>query len=378
MNVITCSVLDVFDIHRDPLRFSAWPSVCRTRDNELLVVFSGDRLCHVDPFGKNMLVRSRDNGRTWSRPAVVNNTPLDDRDTGIIQTRTGTLLLFFFTSDTFVSWREEAKKYYGERIVESWQPAIDQVTEEVRAKYLGSFCRRSVDNGITWSDLIPTGASAPHGAVELRDGTIAYAGNEAWQGGHAVVLTVSADDGCTWTPRGLITPMDLYDNVRFYEPHLVELPDGRLLVQLRANAANPEDRFLYQAESADQGFTWTRPEKTGIWGLPPHLFMHSSGTLVSVYGHRRKPYGQRASFSTDHGKTWGQECILAAADHPLWDKPEDVRASAAHRHDFFYQVPDLGYPCSVELPGGEILTVFYETARPDTPAAIKGVRWSIR
>lgn len=377
MKNICATVLGAFDIHRDPQRFSAWPSVCRTRDGELIVAFSGDRLCHVDPFGKNMLVRSRDNGRTWSRPAVVNDTPLDDRDAGIIQTRTGTLLLFFFTSDGFVGWQEEAKQYYGERIVRSWRPAIDRVTTEVRRQFLGSFCRRSVDNGRSWSDLIPTGASAPHGAIELVDGTLAYAGNGDWQGEHAVVLTVSTDDGRSWTPRSLIAPMDLYDNVRFYEPHLAELPDGRLLVHLRANAANPDDRFLYQAESEDQGHTWSRPEKTTVWGLPPHLLLHSSGILVTVYGHRRKPYGQRASFSRDSGRTWGDECVLAAADHPLWDKPEDVRSSTAHRHDFFYQVPDLGYPCSVELENGEILTVFYETLRPDTPAAIRGVRWRL-
>ena len=64
----------------------------RRQAGELLVVFSGDRDAHVCPWGKTQLVRSGDEGETWSTPEVIRDSPLDDRDAGIIETAGGTLL----------------------------------------------------------------------------------------------------------------------------------------------------------------------------------------------------------------------------------------------------------------------------------------------
>ena len=55
-----------FVICRQPGRYIGWPTIARTAQGELLVVFSGDREAHVCPFGKTQLVRSRDGGKTWS------------------------------------------------------------------------------------------------------------------------------------------------------------------------------------------------------------------------------------------------------------------------------------------------------------------------
>ena len=51
----------------------------------MLVVFSGDRDAHVCPWGKVQLLRSRDGGATWSDPVSICDTPLDDRDAGILE-----------------------------------------------------------------------------------------------------------------------------------------------------------------------------------------------------------------------------------------------------------------------------------------------------
>lgn len=42
------------------------------------------RLRHVCPFGKGIICYSYDEGKTWTKPAVVIDTPLDDRDCGIV------------------------------------------------------------------------------------------------------------------------------------------------------------------------------------------------------------------------------------------------------------------------------------------------------
>ena len=85
-------------ICRQAGRYIGWPTIARTADGELLVVFSGDRDAHVCPFGKTFLIRSRDDGESWSAPVVVNDTPLDDRDAGILACADGTLIVSWFTS----------------------------------------------------------------------------------------------------------------------------------------------------------------------------------------------------------------------------------------------------------------------------------------
>ena len=74
-------------ICKEPGNYVAWPTIAK-RNGELLVVFSGDRE-DVCPYGKTELIRSDDQGETWSEPRIINNTPLDDRDAGIVCERCG-------------------------------------------------------------------------------------------------------------------------------------------------------------------------------------------------------------------------------------------------------------------------------------------------
>ncbi len=92
-------------ISKEQGRYIAWPTVAKTSEGELIAVFSGDRDEHVCPWGKTEMIRSSDGGKTWTSPVTVNNTPLDDRDAGIIVTRKGTLLVTWFTSLAFTELR---------------------------------------------------------------------------------------------------------------------------------------------------------------------------------------------------------------------------------------------------------------------------------
>ena len=80
-------------------------------------------------------------------------------------------------------------------------------------------------------------------------------------------------------------------------------------------------------------------------GAPPHLIMTSTGVLLCTYGRRKKPYGIMAMFSTDGGKTWEKDVRLY--ENPFSD--------------------DLGYPSTVELDDGTLITVFYEKNEKDGP-----------
>ena len=54
-------------ICKQPENYLGWPTIGRTDDGELLVVFSGERETHVCPYGVNQLIRSSDGGETWDR-----------------------------------------------------------------------------------------------------------------------------------------------------------------------------------------------------------------------------------------------------------------------------------------------------------------------
>ena len=90
-------------------------------------------------------------------------------------------------------------------------------------------------------------------------------------------------------------------------------------------------------------------------GSPPHLLRHSSGAVVVTYGYRQAPFGQRARVSLDDGRTWGEELTL-----------RDDGVSG-----------DLGYPSSVELSDGSILTVYYQALPGGGNCALLGTVWEL-
>ena len=157
----------------------------------------------------------------------------------------------------------------------------------------------------------------------------------------------------------------------FNESDLLALPDGRVLAMIRIeggqNATTPpqERGRLWQAESADEGKTWSAPRRTDIWGYPPTLLRLRNGDLLCSYGYRRAPYGIRACFSHDQGRTWdtANEVILRADA-----LPDGARAGRG-------TPSDLGYPRSVELADGTIFTVYYITLG-DGVTHIAASRWA--
>ena len=151
----------------------------------------------------------------------------------------------------------------------------------------------------------------------------------------------------------------------FHEPHVVELHDGRLLGLIRYDPNHHDygnrqpgqtDFQMCQSISSDGGKTWSTAEIMDFHGSPPHLLRHSSGVLVTTYGYRERPYGVRAMLSHDDGDTWRYDYIL--------------RDDGPH--------PDLGYPSSVGLGDGSILTVYYQRPRTvEDKCALLWSRWSL-
>ena len=80
-----------------------------------------------------------------------------------------------------------------------------------------------------------------------------------------------------------------------------------------------------------------------------------NGDILMSYGYRKKPYGNRTRISTNHGKTWGDELIISA---------DGIDG-------------DLGYPSTVELADGTLLTVWYESLAKPKLAVLRQSKWRI-
>lgn len=337
-------------------RYHGWPTLARRANGELLVVCSGGRETHVCPFGRVELSRSKDEGRTWSWPEVVMDGPIDDRDAGIVETMKGTLLVTTFTSLAYEPLLQKAEQAgdWDEAKLTRWQAAHHRINAEQRQAALGVWLKRSTDGGVTWSGRYDSLVNSPHGPIQLTDGRLLYAGKDLWRESHRVGVCESNDDGKTWNWLSEIPTRDGDDHNQYHELHAIETADGSIIVHVRNhNAKNLRETL--QCESTDGGKTWTEPHAIGVWGLPSHLLRLRDDRLVMSYGHRRAPLGNQARISEDHGRTWSEPMLLSSDG-----------ASG-----------DLGYPSSVQLTDGSLLTVWYESLKDSPFAQLRQVHWNL-
>lgn len=351
------SVVETKVISQQPEFYHGWPTVARRHNGELWVTWSGGREAHVCPFGQVCAMTSRDDGATWGRARVLHDGAIDDRDSGVIETVKGTLLVTTFSSLAYESYLEKAEKagtWPAEKLG-LWKATRDFLSPEQRKAALGEWLLRSTDGGITWSAPIATIANSPHGPIQLKDGRLLYAGKQLWTGDKRIGVAESKDDGLTWQWLADI-PTREGDEVPngYHELHAVEADDGAIIAQIRNhNKANAGETL--QTESGDGGKTWTVPHPIGVWGLPSHLLRLRDGRLLMTYGHRRAPFGNQARLSTDNGKTWGEAMIISG----------DGKGG------------DLGYPSTVELADGSLLTVWYESMKEPKLAVLRQARWRL-
>ena len=95
----------------EQLRF---PDIIKLQNGRLLAAFY-EATSHVGPDGSILVAESSDKGRTWSSSRVAVDTIHDDRDPKLVQLEDGTVLLSFFETD----WREQPATLRGTHVVRS-------------------------------------------------------------------------------------------------------------------------------------------------------------------------------------------------------------------------------------------------------------------
>lgn len=332
--------------------YNGWPTLARRSNGALVLVYSGGRESHVCPFGRVEMMTSHDEGNSWTWPRTVMDSDLDDRDAGVVETGTKTLLVSTFTSTAYEPLLAKTANWPPEKI-DRWQAVQRRTTAAARASQLGSYMLRSADGGVTWSTPYRVPVNSPHGPTLLQDGRLLYAGKDLYGNGDVGVCE-SKDDGLTWQWLARIQPRagDLATN--YHELHMVEGTPGRLVLHIRNHNESNKNETL-QCASEDGGISWSKPGAIGVWGLPSHLLRLRDGRLVMSYGYRRAPFGIQARVSTDDGTKWSEPIVLYGDG-----------ASG-----------DLGYPSTVELGNGKLLTIWYELPSGLSKAALRQIRWEL-
>ena len=170
-----------------------------------------------------------------------------------------------------------------------------------------------------------------------------------------IFLYESFDGGESWEKLSKIPLDHIADKNNFYEPHIVELPSGELIAAIRAHDDPAYCHFsIYFTSSKDGGRTWSEAWSFKISGSPPHLLLRRDGSVLLSYGRRIHPCGNRAVVSYDGCRTFSEEYVLS----------EDYDS-------------DLGYPATVELDDGSLVTVYYGHYENDTPTSILYTKWEI-
>jgi len=289
--------------------------------------------------------------------------------------------------------------------------------------------KRSTDGGLTWSERL----SVPENwATSLETPTIHRVvdsrGNKrliVWSGLYPARLSVSEDDGKTWTPLksagdwGGIVVMGSVEPLRDRPGHYLALfhDDGRFFAK-SPEIAKPPVMTLYQTESNDGGLTWNRPRalfaSSEIHLCEPGLIRSPDGKQLAVL--LRENLRRRNShviFSNDEGRTWSATRELPAAltgdrhvgkygpDGRLFISFRDMTRESATKGDWVgwvgtyedivagregeYRVrimhntkdADCAYPGVETLPDGTYVTTTYGHWTKDEPPYIVSVRFKL-
>ncbi len=334
-------------IYKDTLFHSAFPSVIKTKNGEILVafrrapdrkVFGEERTNHVDPNSYLVSVTSKD-GENWTKePDLLYAHPFGgSQDPCLLQLRDGTILCASY------GWAFLHPDGIGKLKKPYFQAA--------NATFLGGYILRSVDQGKTWQAPV----YPPHIQPEVNYNALgsplpAYNRGALYEGKNGRIywvvaatdnsaskktsnyLLVSDDKGISWTYAAEVAKDE---KAGFNETSIYETPKGDLVAFLRT--ANYGDQACI-SRSTDGGktFKW---ESMGFKGHPLHALRLPDNRVLITYGYRHQPFGIRAR-------------ILNAECTDYRTAPEIVLRTDGGGWD-------LGYPWAVQLDKRRVLVVYY-------------------
>jgi len=331
--------------------YACFPSLAKQEGEDTLSTGFGTRVrrSHIDPTGGSKRMVSRDGGLTWSESAETFPLPQ-------YKAKDGRLVRATARGWVYVNAAEKERLIQEQRVVMDARPGT--------VAYLSpDYLVQVSEDGKKWKTETIPAPDYVAGLMVFRDESsyiytsqgirlVAIYGKRKGVKEHEVFILRSADDGKSWQFIPLLP--DGPQGVDLNETALVETAEGTILAMARCET----DGYLWRSTSTDGGLTWSRPERTELWGHPAHLLRLPDGRILCTYGYRKFPMGIRACVSSDHGRTWPAE------------KRYVLRADGSGSGG------DLGYPITARLSDGTLFTIYYFNGS-DNITHIAGTRWQL-
>lgn len=321
--------IEKFLVSRHETHYQAWPCLAQTQSGKLISTFAqcqhhGDR-----SFARFVTVESTDLGRTWSEPRVL------------VDNCEGTP---HWNCPRVSALRDGRLVLVGDLVNGS-----ERLNPEQHTNWLWF----SDDDGVTWSERVPTPAYGivPDKIVELSTGRwlLGTHAHDSETGNLTQRVWWSDDQGETWGGPGIVGRQQ---GLNLCEVSIIECSDGLLVAFLRENSGLGWDGF--KSFSSDGGETWDGPYHTVLCGCHrPVAGWLQSGRLMVTY---RFIQGGQGGW----GK--GTQNFFAAAMDEASVRAKERRGQWArilpldfdrHAH------ADLGYSGWVQTADGELIVVTY-------------------
>ncbi|GAA4464548.1 hypothetical protein GCM10023189_43980 [Nibrella saemangeumensis] len=292
------------------------------------------------------MVRSRDEGRTWSKPVTIYDDALDNRDSHIAQMSDGTVVCTFFS----LRFEEKIEQASGQSLVHYGSPP---------RRYVGAGMHmiRSFDNGNTWekeATVVATTKADYYCSAQVREMPDkswllpiyhqARSKDQAWGG-----VVISRDKGKTWAEEIPIGK----ESGRYLpaETDVILLKDGSLYAALRGSI--PHQVNMHYATSKDLGKTWSAVSDIGFQGHAPSFTRLKSGAILMSY---------RAFTDNNDSKKGYTGLRISYDDARTWQGPYLVDKTWG------------AYPATVELKDGSVLIIYYEEGKD---SGIRALRFTV-
>lgn len=326
----------------------AFPSIVKRDSGELLLAFRraperrifGEKSTnHTDPNSYLVMVRSKDNGATWTKePELMFAHPFGgSQDPCMVALHDGSILC---ASYGWAQLRGDAPSKF------------DASLRHDDFVFMGGYLIRSEDDGHTWTGPIlpppvkgcpltnvfgqPSPAFNRGAMCEGRDKKVYWAVAAPRQLDPRITeihLMCSADGGRNWD---YLCPIAQDEKITFNETSLYETPKGDLVAFART--ANFDDHTVV-VRSKDGGKSFERWEDAGFQGHPHFALRLPDNRVLLAYGYRHAPQGIRA-------RILNAECTDFATAEEMVLRDDGGNG-------------DIGYPWATMTADGRALVVYY-------------------
>ncbi len=361
-------------------------SLVLLNNGELFLGFNEERYpVHADS-GQSCFIKSKDGGKTWNSSTKQVIWPYTDFkgnwDCAFSQTAEGTILMHSRVCN-FIAPRGINSE--GDQLLGMPPPGMPERLK----RQTGYVLLKSKDGGASWTEPIEVntnpiassslspyacgGSGAGH-IIELPDGGLLMplegtisANEEVGMGAETSrCFLLRSDDGGDNWEYWSTVAYDPASIINFQEPGMTRLQDGKLICLMRTQYKPLRQGNMWFTWSNNDGITWSTPERTSLWGFPADVKQLKDGRVLAVYSYRKTPWGVRGCISED-GINWDVKNEFVIREGGIPEPKPGIGSRKLLDLLIISQYWHIGYPTVVQLEDETIIVAYHEYSNDEHP-----------